>query len=380
MPACSRWPGPVPRRGPGRLRRLAGSPSTPRRSEATADAFEVAHRRRIDREFGPYDGRLRDGRAIESIRQEFGPAHAFSASQLESFALCPFQFYQRYVLGLKVVDERRELDEDYAGRGSDVHRVLEQIHQQAVAEGTVDLIDRLHVLISTHVRVELEGHEDKPPGVPQVLKEIGDRRTGKALGRYVGQFRSYYERHEAEPTPHKFEVAFGQEDDEDPANSLPHLIIGEADELVRLQGKIDRVDLVLEEGKVSFRVIDYKTGSSPSGKDVLSGLASQLPLYALAVERLIFPDGGHEFADAGYWSMPRDGYKAVKIKEWEAYREFLMRFILDLVSRLREGDFPIESQKKECHKYCDYHAACRVKEVRYVGKVWDGRPKLETEA
>ncbi len=363
----------------GPLQALATDPKHAEGLLGAADAFEVAHRRRVDREFGPYDGRLRDPRAIEKIRDDFGPDHPFSPSQLESFALCPFQFYQRYVLGLKVVDERRELDEDYAGRGSDVHDVLEKIHQQAVAEGEVNLIDRLHVLIETQMRVSLEDHDGKPSSVPQVLKEIGDRRTGKALARYVGQFQSYVQGHEIEPTPHKFEVAFGQQDLAESSSSLPHLTIGESDGIVRLQGKIDRIDLVREKGKVFFRVIDYKTGSSPSGKDVRSGLASQLPLYALAVEQLIFPDGGPEFGDAGYWSMPKDGFKPVKIKDWPAYRDLLMTFVIDLVSRLREGNFPIESQKKECHKYCDYHAVCRVKEVRFVGKTWPNRPSLGDE-
>ena len=362
------------------LQSLATNPAHVGPLLGVADAFEVGDHRRVAREFGPHDGRLRDPRAIESIRQAFGPDHPFSPSQLETFALCPFQFYQRYVLGLKVVDERQELDEDYAGRGSDVHDALEKIHQQAVAEGAVDLIDRLHVLISTHVRIELEGNEGKPSGVPQVLKEIGDRRTGKALARYVGQFRAYVGRDEAMPSPHRFEVAFGQEDGENPSNSLAYLAIGEAETQVKLQGKIDRIDLFLKDGKLLFRVIDYKTGSSPSGKDVLSGLASQLPLYALAVERLIFPTGEYEFGETGYWSMPKDGFKPVRIKEWATYRDDLMRFVVDLVSRLREGDFPIESQKKECHKYCDYHAVCRVKEVRYVGKVWTSRPNLGGES
>ena len=364
--------------GLGSLRRLAASSEHAEALRGAADAFEVAHRRREDRAFGPYDGRLLDPRAIARIREEFGPDHAFSPSQLESFALCPFQFYQRYVLGLKVVDERQELDEDYAGRGSDVHRVLEQIHQQASAEGEAVLIDRLNVLIETEMRVELERHDAKEADVPHVLKEIGTRRTNKALGRYVAQFRSYFQKNDGEPEPHRFEVGFGQ--DEAGESSHPHLTIGDDEAAVKLQGKIDRIDLIRKDGKVSFRVIDYKTGSNPSGKDVLSGLASQLPLYALAVERLVFPDGGFDFEDAGYWSLPKDGFKSVKLDDWAAYRDRLMAFVLALVSELRSGTFPIESRKKECRKYCDFHAVCRVGEVRMAGKVWVGRPMLEDDA
>jgi RecB family exonuclease len=358
------------------LRSLSARPEHSGALLGTADAFRVAHLRRLVPTFGPYDGRLQDPNAIDKIRGEFGPDHAFSASQLESFALCPFQFYQRYVLGLKAVDERQELDEDYAGRGSDVHRVLEQIHLHAEAEGTTELIDRLKVLIETEMRVELEQYEAREASVPEVLKELGTRRTNKALGRYIWQFRSYFEK--AEPSPHKFEVEFGQEDHEESPDSLPPLTIGDGPDAVKLQGKIDRVDLVRDEDKdeVRFRVIDYKTGSNAPGKDVLSGLASQLPLYALAVERLLFPDGPYEFLDAGYWSLPKDGFKGVKIKEWEAYRDQLMAFVLDIVSQLRNGTFPIESQKKDCRKFCDYHSACRVGEVRMVGKSWVDRPRL----
>lgn len=358
------------------LRALASDPSQAEALLGTADAFEVAHRRRVDRDFGPYDGRLIDESAIARVRESFGPDHAFSPSQLESFALCPFQFFQRYVLGLKKVDEREELDEDYAGRGTEVHDVLERIHQQAASEGAEHLIGRLGVLIETHVRVDLESHLDRPGSVPQALREIASRRTGKALARYAVQFGAYAGRDDVVPTPLKFEVVFGQDDEPGATESLPHLTLGEDERRVRLQGKIDRIDLVHRDGQPRFRVIDYKTGSNPSGKDVLSGLASQLPLYALAVEQLIFPEGAYELGDVGYWSLPNDGYKAVKIKEWAAYRDLLMGFVVDSVARLRGGDFPIESQKKECWKYCDYRAACRVLEVRMVGKTWLERPIL----
>jgi ATP-dependent helicase/nuclease subunit B len=361
------------------LRGLSAEPHHAEALRGTANAFEVAHRRRVDQAFGPYDGRLVDPKAIAAIRQEFGPDHAFSPSQLESFALCPFQFYQRYVLGLKVVDERRELDEDYAGRGSEVHRVLEQIHQQADAEAAENLIDRLNVLIETEMRVELAKHDEAGSDLPEVLKEIGARRTNKTLGRYIGQFRSYYDRPGVESRPHRFEVAFGQEPEEGEEPSHPHLTIGTGEESVRLQGKIDRIDLVRKDGQVMFRVIDYKTGSNPAGKDVRDGLASQLPLYALAVERLVFPEGNHTFHDAGYWSLPKDGFKSVKLDDWGAYRDRLMAFVLDLVAELRGGMFPIESRKKDCRKSCDYQGVCRVVEVRMVGKSWPDRPSLGEE-
>ena len=44
--------------------------------------------------------------------------------------------------------------------------------------------------------------------------------------------------------PHRFEVVFGDEDDD--ADSHPRLVLGEGDDAVRLQGKIDRIDLLAD--------------------------------------------------------------------------------------------------------------------------------------
>ncbi len=360
--------------GTDRLRDLAASPRHALALAGTADAFRVAQVRREGSAFGPYEGRIGDPAAIAKIREAFGPEHHFSASQLESFALCPFQFFQRYALGLKLVDELDELGEDYAGRGREVHRALEELHQQMAAEGSGDLIAMLPVLIETSMRAELDRFDDGEADVAEVLREIEARRNARALGRYSAQFLAYSRKLGEGAEPHRFEVKFGQPDQPD---SLPHLSIGEGAAAFRLQGVIDRIDLVPKDGKVAFRVIDYKTGSHPPGGDVKSGLASQLPLYALAVEQLVLASGEHSFEGLGYWSLPKDGFRGVNLGDWGGYRDRLTAFVLALVAELRGGAFPISSQKKGCPKFCDFHSVCRVKEVRVLAKVWVDRPTLE---
>ncbi len=363
--------------GTDHLRELAASPRHAPALLATAEAFLVAHHRREIRAFGPYDGLVRDPAAVAQVRQGFGPEHPFSASQLESFALCPFQFFQRYVLKLKPVDDLDELGEDYAGRGRDVHRVLETLHQQLAAEGTTDLAGRLPILVETTMRAELDQFDGGEADVARVLREIEALRNDRALRRYLAQYRAYADRAGEEAEPYRFEVKFGQPDQPD---SLPHLTLGADEAAVRLQGVIDRIDLVRKEGQVAFRVIDYKTGSHPPGGDVKSGLASQLPLYALAVEQIVFPANEHTFQDTGYWSLPKEGFGVVRLPDWPAYRDRLTRFVLALVADLRGGTFPIASQKKDCFKFCDYRSVCRHQDARISGKVWDGRPTLEDEA
>jgi len=360
------------------LREIAGHPDHAEALRGVAEAFRVGHLRRERFDYGAHDGWMMDVEAVAKVAESFGPKHPFSPSQLESYALCPFQFFQRYVLGLKPPNALEELAEDYAGRGKDVHDVLETVHKSMIAEGATDLATRLPILIETRMGAELSRFDhDVPLGeadVAEVLREIDTRRTEKALNRYLAQFRAYDAKVGAGAIPHQFEVRFGQEDKED---SLAVLTLGEGDQAIQLQGVIDRIDLIPVDGETRFRVIDYKTGSNPSPADVKSGLASQLPLYAMAVERLVLPSGGSAFLDAGYWSLPKDGFRGVKLDAWDRYRDRLTGFILAMVGELRRGVFPVFSQKKDCESRCDFHKTCRVREVRSTRKAWNDRPSLE---
>ncbi len=63
--------------------------------------------------------------------------------------------------------------------------------------------------------------------------------------------------------------------------------------------------------------------------------------------------------------------------DWAGFKDQLADYILALVARLRAGEFPIASQKKDCPQFCDFRSICRVSEVRMVGKVWNDRPALQ---
>ena len=355
---------------------LAGRPRQRAALEGTAAALAVGHERTRSRAFGRYDGILRAPAVIERIEQKFGAHYPFSPSQIESFLFCPFQFFLRYVLKLQPVDERDELEEDYTERGSKIHRILEQLEllRARQEQSRLELAD---ILIATEMRVELTAESPIDAG----LNAIEQRRLSRTIARYVQQHETYDRKEPGvPPEPHQFEAVFGHGETNE--TSYPGLSIGAGETAVRLQGKIDRIDLVRSPAGLGFRIIDYKSGSCPSKKDVKEALYLQLPLYAMAVERIILAGDGDKAGDAtalhdvGYWGLRGDGYKPIPLPAWPEDQVRLEEFVVAIVALLRHGEFPVSSRKTECAQRCEYSAVCRVEQVRAAGKRRDDVPQL----
>ena len=112
------------------LATLAAEPGHREVLRGVAVALRVAHQRQGRRQFGPFDGVLQDPAAVRRIAEDFGPNRpAFSASQLESFSFCPFQFFLRYICRLTPSIGRGEFEEDYSTRGRIVHEALQSLHE-----------------------------------------------------------------------------------------------------------------------------------------------------------------------------------------------------------------------------------------------------------
>ncbi len=374
-----------------RLVELARRPEHHDALEGTAAALHVSSERGPNhKNFGPFDGRLHSPEIIRRVADSFGPGRpAFSPSQLESLSLCPFQFYLRYVLHLEPIDEREELEEDYTARGSVMHRALETLHitlRDTPCEDGVTLAERVAREISAVVERLLDQDTESMSGVEGGLHQIEAERLRKTGRRYAGQFAAYHAREGETTECHRFEVTFGKPGE----NEYPPLVVGHDGDAVQLQGMIDRIDLIRMPEATLFRVIDYKTGSAPGPSEVKSGLALQLPLYALAVERIILAEQGALPHDAGYWALAGDGYKSLRLKmaqlndstatlseDWETFRQALETYVVELVSQLRRATFPVHPRKDDCTRFCDYRAVCRIAQVRASRKRWTDAPTLE---
>lgn len=353
------------------LQALGRQPRHRRSLEGTAMALRVAQARLQSTQFTAYDGKIDNSQAVLNIAKRFDSEYTFSPSQLESFLFCPYQFFLRYVLKLEPLDDRDELDEDFTERGSRVHRILELL-ERMLAQDPGNRLERAEALI----RQEMNAEPARGSDIDLGIGEIEQRRLIRTIRRYVRQHEAYEASERSEgPVPHLFEVVFGLEESE--AESYASLELGTGTDRVRLQGKIDRIDLMTGSQTPSFRVIDYKTGSCPSKNDVKEAIYLQLPLYALAVERLVLQHAGVPLHDVGYWGLASHGFKPIGLKHWDEDRTALETYVTDVVGKLRQGEFVIDPCKDDCMQRCEYASVCRIRQVRSAHKIWADRPGLE---
>ena len=371
------------------LSAMARHPAHRKSLDGTALALRLAHWRSRRGRFGRYDGRLEDPRIAAKLAEMYGSTRSpFSASQLESLAKCPFQFFQRYVLKLDPPEDRPEMQEDSARKGSLFHRALETLHARLRdmpaegldAESMSDLVSRG---IGPTVDAILEGERTPDSEIARGLAAIQAGRIRRFGTRYARQFREYAEKTGRDAEARLFEVAFGR-----PGNPHPPLVLG-GETGVAISGVIDRIDLVRREGSPRFRVIDYKTGKIEKKQDIDEGLALQLPLYAIAAQRLGLAAEGAEILDVAYWAirgkgfqsakaMTSDDAKAEKVREeWIAFSSALEDYLLELVARLRVGDLPLRPREADCTRTCDYRFSCRIHHARANPKEWVEAPRLE---
>lgn len=350
--------------------------------------------------YGPYDGLLSRPEVQERLRDAFGPGHSFTPTQLDSFVRCPFSFFCREVLGLEPAEEEGE-EVAPADLGHLYHRILARFLRPFCGrplnpEAWPHYWSALQEAIEQECQRYEEEAEKKGRAPSGGFWSLQKRRLVRALERWLRceleavRDSSWY--------PAYLELAFGLSPgaEEDPHSKLEPLRLGAGGAEAVVRGRIDRIDL---DDRGNCAVYDYKSGFTPTYRELQELQDLQLPLYLLAVERVLFPGtvvGGSYYRlgrecrrSPGLWREQSDRPGGNRRKDGvvgeEKWGEFLARVeerALECVRSIRKGDFRIQPSRsaEQCLRRCPYRPVCRYDRWRLAEKVGGGFPEGAAES
>lgn len=307
----------------------------------------------------------------------------FSASQLEEYAKCPFQYFAKRILQLEILEEPTD-EIEALELGSLIHSILYEFYstiktKNIIIAGCDDIIfNEIFTLIFSIAENKIEKLRLNSEIIfyekEKILGINGDKRKS-ILFKFLEEERNNADGY----LPEYFEMEFG--DFKNSANeNNSNVLIGD----VKVRGKIDRIDLNKENNQ--FKVIDYKLGGNkPSEKDLRSGVSLQLPLYVYASKILIENQLKNlsKPASAIIYSLKPNknefGKKNVhllstkkKISDDELMRstEELLKiceeFIPLYTDKISKGIFhlsQLEDRDSKVCRFCDFMSICRIQEL-----------------
>lgn len=199
------------------------------------------------------------------VADSLSKAH-YSAGAHQRLINCPYHYFASDLLALKPVDEIREALEksDY---GSRVHLCLEAFHHDIASlpgpfTGTLNSANE-------HRALSLLQEISSAVFLRDTLNNFQHRSWLKRWLAITPYYIKWQIQRQQEWQPKQFEQAIDH-----PLNSQ-----------LSIKGRIDRVDMRHEQNN-NISIIDYKTGFTPSPKDMLSGEDVQLSTYAFTLQHV----------------------------------------------------------------------------------------------
>jgi ATP-dependent helicase/nuclease subunit B len=230
--------------------------------------------------------------ATALARTLYGATLEMSVSRLELFAACSYAHFLKYGLG---ISERDEYDFDVSDLGNVFHDVLEKYTSEILSRKIDwrDLSKEKSDEILNKALIECTDGYGETILHSSARNQAMIDRIHRILSRTVDTLKYQIEKGKFNPAFLEMdfreagslkEMNFALEDEE------KQRILGE----IKLRGKIDRVDLYEEDGKVYVKVIDFKSGKKQfSVASLYYGLQLQLVMYmdvALAAQKKLNGD------------------------------------------------------------------------------------------
>jgi len=344
------------RAGPAALPALASTPLAARaRDVAARDTIEAERRAAVrDRRASRHAGAI-EGRALASLQAVL--PEEWSPTQLEEWARCPFRLLLK--IGARLVEPSEEgLDIEARDEGSLLHAVLERFVRLRAARGAwppsgeeADLQEARAVACEVLAEFERAGRTGDPA--------VFTARREAVLARLDRIVRAEAEG-PRDVAPVLLEHAFGGR------SGHPPLELPFGGEVIRLRGRIDRVDA----GAGRLLVIDYKNSRGAGLGEKLDPQAFgetsfQIPVYALAAAREL---PGRARCEATYAVLrtaerlepvevdPENPALVPAAAAGAGERRPFAAAVARAVATIRRGELPIAS--RSC-AYCPFGAVCR---------------------
>jgi len=327
--------------------------------------------------------------------------HPFSASDLEQYARCPYQYFAERILRLRPPQEQ-ELALSQLDLGSVLHRILYRFYRtlldrEGTSQGGVPTIrldpnerERYRQLLVEIASGELERLRHSHPLFAlesELLLGTASHQglLDQWLDRELERFAEGWEY-----APALFELAFGmrtvqKEQSHDAVELSPTLT---------LRGKIDRIELARRGSKWHAIIADYKRSHpGASNAAIEKGTAFQMPLYMLAASKVLrerlgsdpILDGGIYYIlqpkddDAFPIAMPQEASRFAQsrkssrsrvVKSYQEQQSLLQRAMDHaerIVRNIRSGIFPVAPLSPSVCEQCSFGSVCRIRQLRDDG-------------
>lgn len=305
---------------------------------------------RNDKDADGYNGVLADQKVIQQANNTVG--YNFSASVLEKYAACPFQF----------LGERIWTKQDYGDQGEEV---------AATSKGTL-LHNTLAAFVKTYLQKKITQND---LGVLELrLNDIFEEECKKQVGNTIVDNELWHLEKQRIWQTLKRWLRFECAEQEAWQNYTPQAVewdfgsvglVLEDGKKVSLIGRIDRLD---GDGEYIF-ITDYKQSTVPASNALEIGLDMQMPIYMLAVNQHFA--GSKKIAGESYLDMKKFNHKpalvfvatgneklpAPKDLVWEQEKDKYEKIIKDYIEAIYAGKFMVAPKK--CNKYCRLKDICR---------------------
>lgn len=211
----------------------------------------------------------------------FGMNMYMSASRVEVYHKCPFQYFCKYGLGAK---PRKIAELDPMQKGTAIHYILENLISAYGSDGLckMERNNRNKIVIDM---LEAYFKEILLPG-----EDMGERfsflfrQLGVIVCEVVDRLVSEFSVSEFEPVAFELKI---DNDGEIPAYEIDLPDGGQ----LKIKGSIDRVDVMSLEDETYVRVVDYKSGGKRFDlSEVFQGLNMQMLIYLFAIWKNGFRD------------------------------------------------------------------------------------------